>query len=60
MGKADGLSRRLNWKVCIDKDNKNQIIIKDNWLCRLEEIIIEGPEVEIIEKIKKLGIKTKK
>ena len=53
IGKADGLSRRLDWKVGVDKDNENQIIIKDNWLHRLEEVIIEGPEVEILEKIKK-------
>jgi len=53
MGKVDGLSRRLDWKVEVDKDNENQIIIKDNWLYRLEEVIIEEPEVEIIEKIKK-------
>jgi len=30
MGKADGLSRRADWKVRIDKDNENQIIIKDH------------------------------
>ena len=53
MEKANGLSRRPDWKVGVDKDNENQIIIKDNWLHRLEEVIIEGPEVEIIEKIKK-------
>ena len=53
MGKVDGLSRRPDWKVDTDKDNKNQIIIKDNWLHKLEEVIIEGPEVDIIEKIKK-------
>ena len=53
MGKADGLSRRPDWKVGMDKNNKNQIIIKDNWLCKLEEVLIEGPEVDIIEKIKK-------
>ena len=53
MGKVHRLSRRLDWKVGVDKDNENQIIIKDNWLCRLEEVIIEGPEVEILEKIKK-------
>ena len=53
MGKVDGLSRRLDWKVRVDKDNENQIIIKNNWLCRLEEVIIEESEVEIIEKIKK-------
>jgi len=30
MGKADGLSRRADWKVGIDKDNDNQVFIKDN------------------------------
>jgi len=53
MGKTDRLSRRLDWKVGTDKDNKNQIIIKDNWLCKLEEVIIEEPEVDIIKRIKK-------
>ena len=53
MGKVDGLSRRLDWKVDMERDNDNQIIIKDNWLCKLEEVVIEGLEVEIIEKIKK-------
>jgi len=53
MGKADELSRRSDWKVEVKNDNDNQIIIKDNWLRRLEEVIIEGPEVDILEKIKK-------
>ena len=30
MGKVDGLSRRVDWKVGIDKDKDNQIFIKDN------------------------------
>jgi len=30
MGKADGLSRRLDWKVGVEKDNDNQVFIKDN------------------------------
>ena len=29
MEKADGLSRRLDWKVRVEKDNDNQILIKD-------------------------------
>ncbi len=37
----------------IDKDNENQVFIKDNWICSLQEAIIEGPEVEISEKIRK-------
>ena len=53
MRKVDGLSRRPDWKVGVDKDNENQIIIKDHWLCRLEEVIIEESKVEILEKIKK-------
>jgi len=53
MGKADGLSRRLDWKVGVDRDNENQVIIKDYWICNLQEVVIEGPEVELLEKIKK-------
>jgi len=53
MGKADRLSRRLDWKVGVDKDNKNQVVIEENWICSLQEVVIEGPEVDIVEKIKK-------
>ena len=53
MGKANGLSRWLDWKVSIEKDNDNQVFIKDNWIYNLQEVVIEGPEVEILEKIKK-------
>jgi len=53
MGKADRLSRRLDWRVGVEKDNKNQVIIKDNWIHSIQEVVIEGPEVSIVEKIKK-------
>jgi len=53
MEKTDGLNRRPDWKIKLDKDNENQVIIKDNWMCNLQEVIIEGSEVDIIEKIKK-------
>jgi len=53
MGKADGLSRRPDWKVGVDKDNENQVFIKENWICSLQEVVIEGPEVEILKKIKR-------
>jgi len=32
MGKADGLSRRLDWKVGVEKDNENQVVVKEDWL----------------------------
>jgi len=53
MEKADKLSRRSDWKVGIEKDNDNQVFIKDCWLCNLYEVVIERPEVDIVEKIKK-------
>ena len=53
MGKADGLSRRVDWKVGTDKDNDNQVFIKDNWICNMYEVVVEGPEVNILEKIKR-------
>ena len=59
MGKADGLSRRADWKIGVDKDNENQIFIKDNWICSMYEVVVEGPEVDIIEKIKKARSKDK-
>jgi len=43
----------LDWKVDIEKDNDNTVFIKDNWICNIQKVVIEGPEVEIVEKIKK-------
>ena len=53
MGKADRLSRKLDWKVKVEKDNENQVVVKEDWLHSMQEVVIEGPEVVIIEKIKK-------
>ena len=50
MEKMNGLSRRPDWKVGVDRDNENQIVIKENWVRSLQEVIIEGPEVEKIKK----------
>jgi len=50
MGKADGLSRRLDWKVGVEKDNNNQVFTKDNWIHSLEEVVIEELEIDIVEK----------
>ena len=53
MRKADGLSRQPDWKVEVENNNDNQVFIKDNWICSLEEVVIEGPEIDIVEKIKR-------
>ena len=59
MGKADRLSRRADWKVGTDKDNENQVFIKDHWIHSMYEVVVEGPEVELVEKIKKVRSKNK-
>ena len=53
MGKVDKLNRRLDWKVGVENDNDNQVLIKNNWICSLEKVVIKGPEVDIVEKIKR-------
>ena len=53
MRKTDELSKRPDWKVGIEKNNENQVLIKNNWICKLKEEVIEEHKVEIVEKIKK-------
>jgi len=53
MGKANGLSRRADWKIEVDKDNENQVFIKDNWIHSMYEVVVKGPEIDLLEKIKK-------
>jgi len=60
MEKVDRLSKRPNWKVGIEKNNKNQIFIKDHWLLSLLEVVIEELEVDILEKIKMARSKNEK
>ena len=57
--KVDGLSKRPDWKIRVDKDNENQVVVKDNWLHRLEEVVIDGLEIDIVEKMKKARGKDK-
>ena len=42
MEKADGLSKQSDWKVEVENDNNNQVLIKDCWLHSLHEVVIEG------------------
>ena len=60
MEKADGLSKRLDWRVGTENDNNNQTLIKEQWIHSLVEVIIEEPEVDIVKKIKKARSKDKK
>ena len=52
--KADGLSKRLDWKVGVKKDNKNQTLIKKQQIYSLAKVI-KRPEVDILNKNKKMN-----
>jgi len=74
MGKADGLSRRPNWQEGVEKDNKDQKLIKPEWIRGAETMVEEedlkerikrvqeGDErvVKVVEELKRAGIKTLK
>ena len=35
IGKANGLSRRIDWRVGVENNNDNQVFIKDCQLCSM-------------------------
>jgi len=54
MGRADSLSRKVDWAEGVEKDNENQVMVKEEWLeVRAMEQLIEGLDEGIIKKIKK-------
>ena len=55
MGRADSLSRRVDWAEGVERDNENQVMLKEEWLeVRAMEQLVEGPEEEIVKKIKEV------
>ena len=54
MGRADSLSRRVDQIEGVERDNENQVMLKEEWLeVRAMEQLVEGLEQEIVRKIKK-------
>jgi len=73
MGKVDSLSRRLDWQVGVDKDNEDRVLVKKEWLRRMEETLVEEDDlrerirkvqekdervVKTVEELKRSGIKS--
>ena len=72
MGKADGLSRRPDWQEGVERDNKDQTLIKPEWVRGVETLVEEGNlreqikkaqegderVVKAVEELKKAGVKT--
>ena len=55
MGRVDSLSRRVDWAERVERDNENQVMLKEEWLeVRAMEQLVEGPEQEIVRKIKEV------
>ena len=66
IGKMDRLSKRLDWKVGVAKDNENQKLIKEEWICSLAKVVIEGLKIArekdkvVVEVMKKAVVKVSK
>jgi len=62
MGKADSLSRRLDYKVGVERDNEDETLVKPEWLemrrTKTVEIIVEG--VDLLEKVRQSKVKDDK
>ena len=48
------MSRRSDWKVGVEKDNKDETLVKSKWLeiRKIEKIEIIIEEVDLLEKVK--------
>jgi len=57
MGKADRLSRRLDWQEGVEKDNENQKLVKPEWIRGVETIIKEENLKERIKRVQE-GVMT--
>ena len=62
MEKTDSLSKRLDWKVGVERDNKDKMLVKKEWLenKRTEKIgvIVEG--VDLLKKIRQSRVRNNK
>jgi len=62
MGKANSLSRRLDWEMGVERDNKDKTLVKPKWLevrrTEAVEIIIDG--VNLLEEVRKSKVKDDK
>ena len=62
MGKANSLSRRPDWKVGVERDNENEMLVKLEWLeirrTETVEIVVEG--VDLLKQVRQSKVKDNK
>ena len=62
MGKADSLSKRLDWEVGVERDNEDEILVKKEWLenRRTEKMEVIVERIDLLEKIKQSRVRDDK
>jgi len=62
IGKADSLSRRPDWEIGIEKDNKDEILVRLEWLevRRTEAVEIIVDKVDLLEKVRQSKVRDDK
>ena len=62
IGKTNSLSRRLDWKVGVERDNENKILVKSEWLVarKTEKVEIIVERVDLLEKVRQSKVKDDK
>ena len=57
--KANSLSRRLDWEIGVERDNKDETLVKPEWLKvrKMEKIEVIVEEVDLLEKVKQSKVK---
>jgi len=58
--KANRLSKRPDLKVGIENNNENQKLIKEKWIREMIEVVVERPDMMLVEKIKRAREKDEK
>ena len=62
IGKTNSLSRRLDWKVGVERDNENKTLVKSKWLVvrKTEKVEIIVERVDLLEKVRQSKVKDDK
>jgi len=57
--KVDSLSRRPDWEVGVERDNKDKMLVKSEWLevRKTEKVEVIVEEIDLLEKIRKSKVK---
>ena len=62
MGKANSLSRRLDWEVGVERNNENEMLVKPKQLevrrTETVEIVVKG--VDLLEQVRQSKVKDDK